>query len=949
MKTYKTLLLLLITALFTLGCTEDTFDHLSSKEGDFVELTLPYHTLSRIPVNLSRAGETERINELKELQVFIFDSNKRLKGYKFLPQDVLNQNGERGNINIKTRTGESYIYAVANIGRTYSPPYSAVSVNDKMIPTNADEAWNESDIQAFGKDFTIDDLKNIAFEREGNNINITDFMMSGSANNGQPCIISENIQGTGYISSPENTDNQLIKLRRITSRVDFTIKDGTKAGVTHHFTPSKYEIYNISNKGSILADGHIGANDGTFTNLLNGLFTPNTPNSFSVYLPENVQTDQVKNAVTLRAFDTAKGKQQREAYDRTNPDDPKTFTYAPTNGTYVLLKGLYEELKNGEITRTANTSYTIHLGDFNKDVADFNVDRNCYYKYTVTINGVDEIVTEVEKDDDNQPGAEGIVFDYDKGTPYILDAHYEQCNMTFYKKDLDELLNIGKGYFYQVEDLGKKSDIVYIDIDGKLKRPDGTPGSMNGVDDSWIEFATAKGADKAFNTNTGKNPDGTVKTYNVREFFKYLYNNQNTNNFWSGRGDSRYVTFTCYIKENYHEGLSWDKFVNKSPRTFYIANDVKKSSDGRSIHATAQYSVSQYAIQTFYNQERSNILNAYGLESIREEEKLTGITGSKEATGTDKWNGRANTINQNGSDNWEKINKNIKDLRYACMARNRDLNGNGTIDKNEVRWYCPSVEQYAGIWLGEAALDKNARLFQNKTSDLYVESGSRKNQEHYYSSTKGTRVIWSEEGFATGDGTDAKYVRCIRTLEKNGGLGLLDADKYYKFLTIDGKQNAGYDIEDISPDGLRNSDELHLEELPQHTERITAGSVSTDWNRPASKLQFSQTCISTFSNRTFTLADVIEGRANCSQYHEVPGDKWRVPNQRELSLLYILNMHNNKSGALTSFSNPNIRYGWMISDTYNNNGTKIGDIIRMLTKSEAESTTVVIRCVRDVR
>ena len=30
----------------------------------------------------------------------------------------------------------------------------------------------------------------------------------------------------------------------------------------------------------------------------------------------------------------------------------------------------------------------------------------------------------------------------------------------------------------------------------------------------------------------------------------------------------------------------------------------------------------------------------------------------------------------------------------ACMSRNRDLNGNGTIEANEVKWYMASVDQY---------------------------------------------------------------------------------------------------------------------------------------------------------------------------------------------------------------------------------------------------------------
>ena len=32
-----------------------------------------------------------------------------------------------------------------------------------------------------------------------------------------------------------------------------------------------------------------------------------------------------------------------------------------------------------------------------------------------------------------------------------------------------------------------------------------------------------------------------------------------------------------------------------------------------------------------------------------------------------------------------------KNLRYSCMTRNRDNNGDGVIDRNEIRWYTASI------------------------------------------------------------------------------------------------------------------------------------------------------------------------------------------------------------------------------------------------------------------
>ena len=59
----------------------------------------------------------------------------------------------------------------------------------------------------------------------------------------------------------------------------------------------------------------------------------------------------------------------------------------------------------------ADVKYTIHLGDFSDgNFNNFDVERDHYYKYTVTVNGVDEIIAEVETNRENQPGAEGVVF-----------------------------------------------------------------------------------------------------------------------------------------------------------------------------------------------------------------------------------------------------------------------------------------------------------------------------------------------------------------------------------------------------------------------------------------------------------------------------------------------------------------------------------------------------------
>lgn len=85
----------------------------------------------------------------------------------------------------------------------------------------------------------------------------------------------------------------------------------------------------------------------------------------------------------------------------------------------------------------ADVKYTIHLGDFSDgNFNNFDVERDHYYKYTVTVNGVDEIIAEVETNRENQPGAEGVVFR--KGSKVRVDAHYEAVEMNIRRSVLEQ-------------------------------------------------------------------------------------------------------------------------------------------------------------------------------------------------------------------------------------------------------------------------------------------------------------------------------------------------------------------------------------------------------------------------------------------------------------------------------------------------------------------------------
>ena len=64
------------------------------------------------------------------------------------------------------------------------------------------------------------------------------------------------------------------------------------------------------------------------------------------------------------------------------------------------------------------------------------MERDHHYTYNVTINGVDDIVVEVEDENEKTPGAEGVVFKHEAFAH--IDAHFDQVEMKFMRKDIEK-------------------------------------------------------------------------------------------------------------------------------------------------------------------------------------------------------------------------------------------------------------------------------------------------------------------------------------------------------------------------------------------------------------------------------------------------------------------------------------------------------------------------------
>ena len=929
-KVMKLAYLLMGIALLLSSCSEDLFTGGSESNKD-VTISLAYSDVSPRDIVVNSRAKTQEEHHLDNLYIYIFDGNGNLKGYKGIEgEDNLNQNTsssetEKQEITgIKTRSGDSYIYAVANISTgLYPVATSNGTVEPNKLPINLDE-----DKACAGEyEFTLDQLKALTFNRNNRNtIQISSaFLMSGAVQQGNLV----NITPAGTI---ENGGND-IRLSRIVSKVKFTIKEKTGDGVTRSFKLDNYSIMNIAMKGTLIGniDGNKKyniSNNTDVSNIVGQTLSVNDVDEtgakyFKAYLPENLQEAQ---------HDV----QDQAKREDDNMSNPKEFINAPKYGTYVVLKGKYEETKDGS-TKTAETTYYVHLGDCSANHNDYNVERNCKYTFNITVAGVDKIIVEAKKEGNEQPGAEGVVMEYgNMGKNLTLDSHYEYMVMRFERKHIQNLKKYNLGYFYQVYALGKKTDPINVKDEANPTTQEHQK-KLNGVDTSWIEFAiTGRAGSKSSygNENGGRGipcdypgKKGEIHTMDIETFLKMLYDNADNDSFWT---NGEYIDATCFVSENYYKDLSWDKYVNDvDKRAFYVASYVWVSKDTRSVYAKAQYGLTQHNIQTFYDRSQAGNVTAYGCETINDEEKPGGgdtgfdineqVEGSN---GNDYWNGRANMILDidNFKDNkpvkyWDELKGNIS-LRIACMSRNRDLNGDGNISEDEIRWYAPATNQYAGLWIGEEIMSTESKLFNKSTKTLKT----YKDRMIYYSSTRDAEAFLSEEGMATGNYNKVntpfapKYVRCVRNL-KSGGIGYdQKPDPYYSY----DSEHKTVTLDKVDEDALNITGEQG--ELFDHTER-------DEGNKPAKKFTIAKdlwTGSYDYKGTTMTPTpeNVYNGKYWCyGRYIDENNEKnWRVPNQRELCIMVMVApIDALDSACRTHFSNMNFRQSWTYRG-YGNSG-----------------------------
>lgn len=486
-------------------------------------------------------------------------------------------------------------------------------------------------------------------------------------------------------------------------------------------------------------------------------------------------------------------------------------------------------------------------------------------------------------------------------------------------------------------------------------------------------------------------------------------------------GDNYVARFTAFVNEYYyyehpltHAAVtSWDVFVNKIPREMIIAMSSKISADGNSSYSQVYSYITQRSMETFYN-SRATAINGFGLETYNET-PLTqngvnftfGTAKCATYSGLSDKDGRSNQIaligiNQynNQYNNWSyyistanngwfnSTNTNHKEHKLsidaysnndgqrgayaACLSRNRDLNGDGTIDESEVRWFLPSVNEYLRIGIGSSALSNAAQLYignkasldnniwYNQTGDKnYVTANNLADGTLFYtSSIDDHRTFWAVEKGSYGKDQQSwtannspKPIRCIRVLPTN-------------ITSVDAKSDATYERIYNDPSGLttlkfkdRLVDRLYRNGV--YTSLLSRHNEDGEPNFYSEGIFVASNNVKTTNNwgeetnidATFSLSEIIGydsngnivPRTNPCANHREGGyrDGWRVPNLVELMAMNAEGLVNNLTICCTAFSRQKVRYGFKIDGT-------------MISCPGSKGTTdltwegYLIRCVRDV-
>ena len=676
-----------------------------------------------------------------------------------------------------------------------------------------------------------------------------------------------------------------------------------------------------------------------------------TGGSFIFYMPENRKRFRQEITETGPAGYALREESDQEPVENRKPGQNYAngdFTYADPNSTYLLLTGyLSYTMADGTVVNT-DARYIVHLGYCSGNPNDYDTKRNGKYTYNITVTGADDLIVEVTSDnnEERRPGYEGDVV-YSSNKIFYLDSHYDRCLLEIHPSDVtDEMTwSVKTPFTTGVHTVGDKTykgveDFRWIKFTINKKK-----GIRHG------QYATYSGDNQYSSDWYPRSPDisQAKDLMDIDQLIAYLKlvkaQDEDMRDLVADGTTDGHICITAFIDENlyYYDPINdplqqnpqpqlWHQCVDREDRMLHIIvpdEDLTGgdyySPDGNTSLVTSLYSFVQKSIRTVFDASNTQLQTAWGLESVMEGED-NGYNGRlpvgdvRAAVSNPDYNsnGRANSISWMVDKKWEYViktteryglNSAYNNAAYACLLRNRDLDGDGTVDAEEVRWYLAAIDQLTDIFLGEWALDEASRLYPYDPANGDMPP-TGKVFWHYTSSSpdpaqsNNPNVLWAEEGASRGNygsssasERNGQYYayRCVRNL----GIPLDNPDQEPEDLvqvTDNGDGTYTLDLSRMNPKSLRTAYD--------NGQPLPGGNEKSANNRPYKKFTVDKDIygadepyneVVTFYNGEHGLLIVYHdagytwSNQGFWQQYQSPNNPcpsgYRVPNQRELLIM----------------------------------------------------------------
>ena len=835
MKHYiSNIFILLMTSLMMLACAREEFE-VQEALGDDVwyEIDFGHNSFDQIQIDTKATLDIVQESRVLNMYVYLFtkDGNRIYSRY-------FDKNNKKSTLNEVTSADENCWF-----GYTNDDGYTGGTIRIKAPKASDAILYLIANIDEDMMNISSDLLNTVTSISELEALNV-DLMQTTTSRNGYFPMVA---RLTGVTVDNTYISAGTAYLERLDSKVTLNI-ELAKNETLKAFIPEVCIIRNIPGGCRVVNASSTDDNEsaGYFDSEL--VFEEETTDgsgnitgaSCSFYMLENRESRNRKNTVNNYHDRDRRIKNADGSYNTSDG----MWLNAPENSTYLEIHGeIHMEINTAETGMQeliGEVVYYVHLGDFRKDVNNYDVLRNTHYTYNITINGVNDIRVEVESSIENQSGATGHVYSAIE-SHYTFDSHYGQMVFSMNADQLDtEAMT-----FYVKTPFGREGTPELI----------GGGYNISDLDYEWVKFLINEvdTRTQSYTSNNRTYPGDenqlliaqgkSERLMNVVELLDYIKKEKVKYDDYKASGyagtnqsaflrdaEGRYIIYiTAFVNEYFYEehptenaSVSWKDFVNQPNRLMHILSDTKASLDGASSVTGSIVTFRQRSIQTPYNISKGNVTTAFGCEMIDETRDLNlpFYENDENYRGKDLgnnsvsnglyntsclWNLFSNGAFKTGNqrERWDSyLNYNVpnisedsysnhflrddkKCMRYSALSRNRDNNGNGYIDPEEVRWYISPLEQLYTLYVGDLGMSSEAQLYPAYLASLPNQqvNGVWQWRNHIVCSNQTTitnsgqygdrywpDMLWAEEGVSvSGYGQEwskqsPKSIRCVRNL-----------------------------------------------------------------------------------------------------------------------------------------------------------------------------------------